>query len=153
MSKTKNQETAHHLSILLADTYLLYLKTQKFHWNVTGPHFSLYHKFFEELYEALSEATDAIAERVRTLNAFAPGSFQEFLNLATLSESLSLKGEPMTMLNELYKDHALLCDKLKVIINAIKPFDDLGTEDFLIERLRCHEKTLWMIGAHLESTQ
>jgi starvation-inducible DNA-binding protein len=153
MSKNKNHETAHQLSILLADTYLLYLKTQKFHWNVTGPHFALYHKFFEDLYEALADAADDIAERIRTLGAFSPGSFQEFLKLATLSESLPLKGEPMTMLNELYKDHALLCDKIKAIINAIKSFDDIGTEDFLIERLRYHEKTLWMLGAHLENTK
>ena len=82
-----NGQVIDGLSHLLADTYLLYLKTQNFHWNVTGPHFSQYHKLLEHQYEALSEAVDVLAERIRALNAPAPASFAKFLMLTSLNEA------------------------------------------------------------------
>src|SRR3989338_4819327 len=74
------------LSGVLADTYLLYLKTQNFHWNVTGSHFSMLHELFEKQYEELAEAVDTLAERIRALNFVTPASFAQFLALATLKE-------------------------------------------------------------------
>lgn len=70
------------LSACLADTYTLYLETQMFHWNVTGMVFKPLHELFEEQYRELSGAVDGVAERIRTLGAFAPGSFKEFERLA-----------------------------------------------------------------------
>ena len=75
------------LSQHLADTYILYLKTQNFHWNVTGPHFHSLHEMFEEQYEALAEAIDVLAERIRALGQVAPGSFAQFQKLSTLKEA------------------------------------------------------------------
>ena len=72
------------LKPLLADAYVLYTKTRKFHWNVTGPHFTELHKLFEAQYDALAEEIDEIAERIRSLGSLAPGSLAEFGKLARL---------------------------------------------------------------------
>src|SRR5229473_3205526 len=85
------QQIAASLSKLLADTYTLYLKTQGFHWNVTGPRFHDLHKLFEEQYNELADANDEIAERIRALGAKAPASYSEFKKLATLSEETGVR--------------------------------------------------------------
>lgn len=138
------------LKELLANTYLVYLKTQKFHWNVLGRHFGLFHKFFQELYGELAGAVDEVAERLRTIGGFAPGSFKEFLALTTLKETTDMRLKDSKMLTILGEDHEKICLFLKKSIESVHESGDIGTEDFLIERLRAHEKTLWMIRAHLE---
>ena len=75
---------ANGLSILLADTYTLYLKTHKYHWNVQGPMFQTLHLMFETQYNELSLAVDLIAERIRALDVLAPGSYSEFSRLANI---------------------------------------------------------------------
>src|SRR5579883_1511377 len=80
---------ADELAHLLADTYLLYLKTQNFHWNVKGPLFPALHALFETQYQELAEAADVIAERIRALGCYAPASFSHFKKLSSLKESNS----------------------------------------------------------------
>src|SRR5437867_362012 len=89
MTSTKNhhmQKVADELTHLLADTYTLYLKTQNFHWNVTGPNFHSLHLMFEEQYKELADAVDLIAERIRALKSTTPASFSHFLKLTSLKE-------------------------------------------------------------------
>src|ERR687894_104737 len=82
----ERREIAEGLSRLLADTYTLYLKTHNFHWNVTGPMFQTLHLMFEEQYNELWTANDLIAERIRALGVFAPGTFQDFARLSSVKE-------------------------------------------------------------------
>lgn len=77
---------AEGLSQLLADTYTVYLKTHNYHWNVTGPMFSTLHAMFEEQYTELALAVDEIAERIRALGVFAPGSYSQFADLTSIEE-------------------------------------------------------------------
>ena len=63
------------LSKTLADTYTLYLMTHNFHWNVTGPMFSTLHQLFMTQYTETWQALDAIAERIRALGHYAPGTY------------------------------------------------------------------------------
>ena len=63
------------LKRLLADSYTLYLQTHNFHWNVEGPQFRELHLMFEEHYTELAPAVDEIAERIRTLDVPAPGTY------------------------------------------------------------------------------
>ena len=80
------REIAEGLSKLLADTYTLYLKTDNFHWNVTGPMFQTLHLMFEQQYNELALAVDLIAERIRALGFPAPGTYKEFSKLSSISE-------------------------------------------------------------------
>jgi starvation-inducible DNA-binding protein len=130
------------LAHLLADTYLLYLKTQNFHWNVTGPHFISLHKLFEEQYESLSAATDVLAERIRALNAEAPGSFSDFLKLASLEEACE-ETSAEDMVASLLKDHEAMSAAIKDMF-AITQEDEV-TMDILIERKTEHDKIIWML--------
>src|SRR5947209_16083648 len=75
------------LSRLLADTYTLYLKTHNFHWNVTGPMFQTLHLMFQTQYTELWNNIDLIAERIRSLDAPAPGTYAQFAQLATIQET------------------------------------------------------------------
>ncbi len=78
------KEIATGLSHVLADSYALYLKTHNFHWNVEGPMFRDLHLMFEEQYTELAGAVDLIAERIRALGQYAPGSFSQFARLASV---------------------------------------------------------------------
>lgn len=148
LEKSALKESAKELSFLLADTYLLYLKSQNFHWNVEDPRFHSLHEFFEEQYEELAEAVDTIAERIRGLGEKAPASFEAFLSLTRLEESPStLSGNEM--LEALLKDHVALADSLRGLVEYADKLGDPGTSDLAVNRLRVHEKSAWMIRSHL----
>ena len=148
MKKTA-QDVVDGLSHLLADTYLLYLKTQNFHWNVTGPHFHTLHIMFEEQYGQLAAATDELAERIRALKAKAPGSFGEFLKLTSLQEAESdVNAE--TMIKELLIDHESIAASLEILFKVVQEDGDEVTMDMLIERKTEHDKTAWMLRSTLE---
>jgi starvation-inducible DNA-binding protein len=136
-------------SKVLADTYTLYVKTHKFHWNVTGPLFSQLHAVFEEQYNQLQEAVDQLAERIRALGEFAPGSFMEFKELSTISET---RGVPtaMEMVGQLLKDHESIAREIRTLMPEADVAGDEASSDLLTIRLGEHEKTAWMLRAMLE---
>jgi len=137
------------LNTALADEFLLYVKTRNFHWNVEGIHFMELHKFFEAQYEELEEVIDEIAERVRYLGHYAIGTLNEFTQLTRLLESKEkdLTGEQM--LRYLLDDHETIIRVLRADIDKAAEYKDVGTEDFLTGLMEKHEKTAWMIRAHL----
>jgi starvation-inducible DNA-binding protein len=138
------------LSHLLADTYILYTKTQYFHWNVLSPHFYSYHKMFEKQYQALADAIDLIAERIRALNAPAPGSLAQFLKLATLKEAPHPLEAP-AMLRCLLKDHEWMAKQITHLFTIAEAVDDEVTLDMLIARKTEHDQTAWMLRSSLIS--
>lgn len=149
LSTEQTQNTAAKLARVLADTYVLYTKTQGFHWNVTGPNFQALHGLFEEQYRDLAGAVDMIAERIRGLGAFAPGSLIQFQRMATLSEEQSVPGA-VEMIQQLYEGHQVVQTTIRGVLSTVAETADASTEDMLIERLRVHEKAAWMLRAHLE---
>lgn len=138
------------LSKVLADTYVLYVKTQNYHWNVTGELFYSLHLFFENQYEELSEAVDLLAERIRGLNEIAPGTMQQFLDLSSLKETNQIPSA-QKMIQNLYEDHEVIIKELTKNIPLAQKHGDEGTADLFIERLRAHEKTAWMLKSSLQS--
>lgn len=140
--------TAQPLAQLLADTYILYLKTQNFHWNVEDQRFYFLHKMLEEQYEELAEAVDLIAERLRAINCKAPASMKQFLALTVLEEA---EGDfsANEMIQQLLNDHVTIAKNLHPCITEANSEHDDGTGDLFIERLRAHEKTAWMLRSHL----
>jgi starvation-inducible DNA-binding protein len=137
------------LAHLLADTYTLYLKTQNFHWNVTGPHFHDLHLFFEAEYKLLADATDVIAERLRALGEFAPASFSKFLMLTSLQEAK----HPLSahqMIKELLHDHETIASHLSKLFETADKQGDQVTLDLFIERKNAHDKSAWMLRSMLK---
>lgn len=132
------------LAKLLADTYTLYVKTQNFHWNVTGPLFHSLHKMFEEEYVELAAAVDEIAERIRALGANAPGSFSDFLKLTSIKEET---GIPIAsdMVKKLLADHESIIQHIQSLMPVAQKMNDEATLDLLITRTETHQKTAWML--------
>lgn len=146
----KDRETiAKQLSKLLADTYSLYLKTHSFHWNVTGPHFNSLHTMFETQYNELWLAADEVAERIRTLDVFAPGSYSQFGKLTTIKEE---SGVPdwKDMVGQLVTGHEIAAATAREVIKAADAAGDEGTADMVTGRLKEHERTAWMLRSLLK---
>lgn len=134
------------LSRLLADTYTLYLKTHNYHWNVTGPQFNSLHQMFETQYTELAVAVDDIAERIRALGAWAPGSYSDFARLSTVKEAV---GTPTAeeMVADLAADQATVVRTARAVFPYADDASDEPTADLLTQRMQVHEKTAWMLRA------
>lgn len=148
ISRQDREAVAAQLSRLLADTYSLYLKTHSFHWNVVGPHFTTLHQMFEEQYNALWLAADEIAERIRTLDVVAPGSYSQFAKLSSIREET---GAPdwQTMVAQLVEGHETVAATARTTLQAAQEAGDEGSVDIATGRLQEHEKTAWMLRSLL----
>lgn len=136
------------LKSVLADNYMLYLKTQNYHWNVEGPRFRTLHLMFEEQYKELADAIDTTAELIRGLGDKAPGTFEAYSRHASI-KSGNENASADQMISELIADH----DKIqKILVKALdiaqKEHDEVIT-GFLIERLTVHRKAAWMLKSSL----
>jgi starvation-inducible DNA-binding protein len=148
MTESK-KAVAGELSNLLATSYTTYLKTHNYHWNVTGPMFTTLHTLFETQYTELSLAVDEIAERIRSLGEFAPGSYTEFAKLSEVKEET---GHPSAkaMISNLTTDQATIATVARRVIEAAEKAGDQATADLATRRLDVHEKNAWMLRSHLE---
>ena len=149
ISEDNRTKVAEGLSRLLADTYTLYLQTHKFHWNVTGPMFQTLHLMFETQYNELALAVDAIAERIRALGFFAPGSYAEFAKLASIKE---VEGVPRAeeMIRVLVEGQEGVVRTARGIFPVAEQASDEATVDLLTQRMQLHEKTAWMLRSLLD---
>lgn len=139
------------LTAVLADAVVLYTKTRKFHWNVSGNSFMELHKLFEDHYKKLEEAIDEIAERINKLGSKTPGTMQEFLESASLKEAPGKYPNQIDMLKELLKDHeAVIIQLRKNIDDCDEKYSDKGTADFLTDLLRQHETLAWTLRRYLQ---
>jgi starvation-inducible DNA-binding protein len=140
---------AESLSRLLADTYMVYLKTHNYHWNVTGSHFHSLHEQFEQQYSELAEAVDVIAERVRALGHRAPGSFKEYSKLTSIDEDTD-QPDAMEMVRRLAVDNETILRTARKGLAPCQEADDEASIDMITHRLHVHSKTAWMLRSHLE---
>ncbi|WP_250624089.1 Dps family protein [Pinirhizobacter soli] len=147
--KKNREDIAKHLSKLLADTYSLYLKTHSFHWNVTGPQFNSLHAMFEVQYNELWLAADEVAERIRTLDVVAPGSYSKFAKLTSIKEEPDVP-EWKDMVAQLVEGHEIAAATARDSIKAADAGGDEGTADMVTGRLKEHEKTAWMLRSLLK---
>jgi len=149
ITKKDRAKIAQSLSQLLADTYSLYLKTHSFHWNVTGPQFNSLHLMFEQQYNALWTAADEIAERIRTLDMIAPGSYSQFAKLTSIKEEPGVPGW-MEMVKQLQEGHEIAAATARNVVKIADALGDEGSADLATGRLKEHEKTAWMLRALLQ---
>ncbi len=146
ISEQDRVQIAQGLKHLLADSYTLYLQTHNFHWNVTGPHFSELHLMFEGHYTELANAVDEIAERIRTLDVPAPGTYSEFSKLSRIKE---VDGVPPSkeMVDLLTSGHESVVKTCRDVLKIAQQADDESTIALVSDRMRVHEKTAWMLRA------
>jgi starvation-inducible DNA-binding protein len=149
VASEERAKIAAELSRLLADTYTLYLKTHNFHWNVIGPHFGSLHLMFETQYTELALAVDEIAERIRALGHFAPGSYAEFATLATVREA-SGRYTAMQMVEQLAADNETVADTATQVFALADAAGDQPTADLVVARQQIHQKSAWMLHAFTE---
>jgi len=140
---------ADQLKKLLADSYTLYLQTHNFHWNVTGPYFNQLHLMFEDQYTELATAVDEIAERIRSLDVIAPGTYKEFAELSSIEEvSGDLSAEKMVEL--LTTGHEQIVKTCRTALKVAQDADDESSAALVSDRMRTHEKVAWMLRATIQ---
>ncbi|WP_103664051.1 Dps family protein [Gracilimonas amylolytica] len=149
ISEEHREKIAAGLSRVLADSYLLYLKTHNYHWNVTGELFHQLHEQFEEQYTELAEAIDEIAERIRALGFRAPGTFKEFNEITSIEEDTD-RPKALEMVRRLTAANEQVIRTAREALKPANEAEDEATIDLLTERLTIHSKTAWMLRSHLE---
>ena len=141
-----NKKTVECLSKVLADSYTLYLKTQNYHWNVTGPQFHALHAMFMDQYTELAAAIDEIAERIRALGEKAPGTYSAYAKLTQIKEG-NENAAAMEMVKDLLDSHELMLQSIAVTRKAAEEQNDDVTIDMMNVRDEVHQKTAWMLRA------
>ena len=149
ISEADRKKIAEGLSALLADSYTLYLMTHNFHWNVTGPQFNSLHNMFMAQYTEQWNALDIIAERIRALGFPAPGTYKEFVKLASIKE---VEGVPKAteMIRHLVAAQEATARTARKLFPVVDEANDQPTADVLTQRIDVHEKTAWMLRSLLE---
>ena len=151
---TKNKKAVNDLLVgILSDGMVLYTKTRKFHWNVSGPSFMELHKLFESQYEQLAEAIDEIAEKINKIGYKTPGTMTEFLKHATLQESPGKYPDQSAMIKELLADHEAVISSLrKAIDDCAEKYKDSLTADFLTDLAREHETIAYTLRRYIKAS-
>lgn len=148
ITRKDRESIAKNLSKLLADTYSLYLKTHGFHWNVTGPMFNTLHLMFETQYNELWLAADTLAERMRALDVYAPGSYTQFGKLTSIAEETGVP-DWKAMVQQLVDGHETVARTAREVFKTADKADDQPTADLATQRMQEHEKTAWMLRSLL----
>jgi starvation-inducible DNA-binding protein len=135
----------------LADSYVLIVKTKKYHWDVVGPQFRSLHEIWEEQYEKLTVNIDALAERIRALGGYPVGTMEGFLKLASLKEHGGQVPLATEMVARLVEDHEQVIRNLRGHVDQCsEQFHDEGTSDFLTGLMEEHEDMAWMLRSFIE---
>jgi starvation-inducible DNA-binding protein len=139
-------ELSEALKKALADTFAFYLKAHNFHWNVEGPNFNDYHAFFGVLYNDAWGAVDLIAEHIRTLDSYVPGSFSRYADLARVKDEVNIPSAA-SMMTKLEADNRIVIESLTTAMKAAEKIGKVGISNFLQDRIDAHEKHGWMLRA------
>jgi starvation-inducible DNA-binding protein len=141
---TRPDRLAKGLAGLLSDTYVLYNTTQSYHWNLEGPSFAALHDLFEQQYTEMAEAIDVLAERIRALGFYTPGTLEQFQAATRLEQRQDVR-KTEVMLQHLIRGHQQIAHRIRELQPLAEKALDEATTDLLIERLHVHEKTTWML--------
>lgn len=131
---------------VLASTFTFRIKAQYYHWNVEGPNFVQYHDLFGDIYTKVDASVDAIAEEIRTLDEYAPGSFNRFAELSVISDDDTIPSASQ-MIEKLEKDNRELINSMVNARNLAEDFNKIGLINFLEGQIDAHEKIGWMLRA------
>lgn len=151
ISESNRKVVADQLAKLLADEFVLYTKTLNAHWNIEGPDFHSVHLYFEELYKAAAETVDSVAERIRVLGHYTPGTLAGFLELTHLTEKFKEGNSSQSYIAQLLEDHESVITFIRGNVDEFADaHKDAGTSDYITGLMEDHEKTAWMLRSHLK---
>jgi len=136
------------LKIYHATNFAFYLKLHFFHWNVIGPNFPQYHKFFEDLYTEVWNAADSIAEHIRSVKGFAPGSFSRFSDMSAIDDQVEVI-PANNMIAMALSDNDKLLFVLNQTFHAAEDAGEIGLANFIQDRIDIHKKHGWMLRSIL----
>ena len=140
------------LKTLLATAYALSIKAQNFHWNVEGPNFPQYHKFFGKYYEEVYNSIDRVAELIRQLDSYTPGSVTRYTELSQIQDQLKIPRAEL-MMQELYEDNQTMLSMWREAFHIAEEADEQGIANFIAERIDAHSKHSWMLRSILKTTR
>jgi starvation-inducible DNA-binding protein len=143
-------ELSQALKIVLANHYAYSLKAQNFHWNVEGPDFKQYHDLFGDIYEEVYGSVDTIAERVRTIGYYTPGSFRRYLELSQIEDQVEIPNS-RSMIEKLLTDISTVQTSIKVCYDLAEQNSNHGLSNLLAERQDAFAKHAWMLTATLKN--
>ncbi|MDQ2094479.1 Dps family protein [Rhodalgimonas zhirmunskyi] len=148
-SNTAAVETANAIAKVLANTHVIYMKAHNFHWNVEGARFISLHQMFEAQYSDMAEAMDDLAERIRALGEYAPGTSSQFAAMASVKETEGqISAEDM--LRETLRDYEVIGEVISEAIEIADGHGDDVSAGILADRLEYHQKQAWMMRAMLK---
>lgn len=150
LSTEQLKTSTYTLSTVLADEVTLYMKTRKFHWNVSGESFMELHKLFEHQYKEIEEIIDEVAERIGKLGSVTIGTMTQYVKMTRLKESPDEYPERLKMVEELLKDHETVIKALREDIDKCDESGDAGTTDFLTGVMQAHETIAWTLRRYLK---
>jgi len=142
------EQLLERMKVLLATNFSFYLKLHFFHWNVTGPNFPQYHQFFGDLYEEVFSANDKIAEQIRAIKGFAPGSLTRFMDLTTIKDQVDVVPAEQ-MLSIAIQDNDKVIEVITQAFLAAEQSAEHGLANFLQDRIDIHKKHAWMLRSTL----
>ena len=132
-----------------ADTFTFYLKAHYYHWNVEGPNFPQYHDFLQNLYQEVFASIDTLAELIRTLDSYAPGTLTRLKELTSIEETDDVP-DGKTMMTRLLQENNILRASLLTAYRTAESTGEVGISNFLQDRIQAHEKHAWMLRSILK---
>lgn len=139
-------ELVEKLKVVLANTFTMYMKTHGYHWNVIGSDFPQYHDFFGDLYTEIHGAVDDIAEQLRQVNSFAPGSLQRMKELSQVTEDDLIPAAPKMVTNLIAANDTVITSLVECYKMA-EEVGEYGLSNFIQDRITIHKKHSWMLKA------
>jgi starvation-inducible DNA-binding protein len=139
------EQLIQQLKVILGTNFALYLKSHNYHWNIEGPNFPQYHDFLNTFYTEVFAQTDPIAEHIRYLDSYAPGSMERFLELADIKEAVDIVPSATEMMSELRNDNDRFIIHLRAGIVAAEQAGEPAVGNFLQDLLGAHQKKAWML--------
>jgi starvation-inducible DNA-binding protein len=140
------------MKVVLADSFAFYLKAHQYHWNVEGPNFPQYHDFLGDLYREVFGSIDSIAEQIRALGEYAPGSFSRYTELSSIADSRNAPSA-VEMMSTLQGDNQIVLNTLMETYKLAEEYNEIGLSNFLQDRYDAHKKHAWMIRSILKRAQ
>lgn len=132
-----------------ANAFTFYLKAQFYHWNIEGVNFPQYHSFLQDLYTEVYGSVDTIAELIRTLDSYAPGTLGRLKELTSIQESDDIP-DAVTMMSNLQSENNIMRASLMTAYNTANDTGEIGIANFLQDRIQAHEKHAWMLRSILK---
>ena len=139
------EQLIQQLKVILGTNFALYLKSHNYHWNIEGLNFPQYHDFLNGFYTEVFAQTDLIAEHIRYLDSYTPGSMERFLELADIEEAVDVIPTAMEMMTQLKSDNDRFIVHLRAGIAAAEQANEPAVGNFLQELLGAHQKKAWML--------